>query len=131
MIKKKQFQPAVPVMKYHQKTSNGCYMSSLVSAFHFINENRATNALVNSTEGSLVLQKEHFKNKIHFANDSMSSRRKIKGEHNLGYNLTIWKKKDDFDILNNISENVTLVQLTESQGNVNHAIIIVGHWVFD
>ena len=58
----------------------------------------------------------------------MSNRRKIKGEQNLGYNLTIWSENDAFGILNDISEDVTLVKLTESLGNVNHAIIIVGHW---
>ena len=61
----------------------------------------------------------------------MSNRRKIKGEHNLRYNLTIWSKNDSFDVLNDISQIFTLVQLIESLGNLNHAIIIVGHWVFD
>ena len=61
----------------------------------------------------------------------MKNRRKIKGEQNLQYNLTIRKKNDDFDILNDISEDVTLVQLTESLGNLNHAISIVGYWIFD
>ena len=60
----------------------------------------------------------------------MTKRRKIKGEHNLRYNLTIWKKNDAFDILNDISENVTLVQLMDSLGNVNRAISIVGTWIF-
>ena len=61
----------------------------------------------------------------------MKNRRKIKGEHNLRYNMTIWKKNDAFDILNVMSENVTLVQLMDSLGNVNHAISIVGHYIFD
>ena len=43
----------------------------------------------------------------------------------------IWKKNDDFDILNDISEYVTLVQLMDSLGNLNHAISIVGHWISD
>ena len=60
----------------------------------------------------------------------MSKRRKIKGEQNLRYNMTIWSKNDDFDILNDISENVTLVQFMDSPGNVNHAISIVEHWIF-
>ena len=30
-----------------------------------------------------------------------------------------------------MSENVTLVQLMNSIGNVNHAISILGHWIFD
>ena len=57
----------------------------------------------------------------------MSNRKKKKGEQNLRYNLTIWSENDAFDILNEISENVTLVQLMDSLGNVNHDIIIVGH----
>ena len=61
----------------------------------------------------------------------MPNRRRIKGEQNLRYNLKIWKKNDAFDILNDISENVTLVQLMDSLGNVNHAISIVGYWIFD
>ena len=61
----------------------------------------------------------------------MKNRRIIKVEKNVQYNLTIWKKNDVFDILNDISEDVTLVQLMYSIGNVNHAISIVGHWSFD
>ena len=36
-----------------------------------------------------------------------------------------------YDILNNISEDVTLVQLMESLGNMNNAISVVGYWIFD
>ena len=61
----------------------------------------------------------------------MKNRRKIKCEQNIKYNLTIWKKNDGFDILNDISEDVTLVQLMDSLGNVNHDISIVGYWIFD
>ena len=61
----------------------------------------------------------------------MSNRRQIKCEQNLIYNLTIWSKNDAFDILNNISENFSLVQLMDSLGNLNHDIIIVGNWIFD
>ena len=45
--------------------------------------------------------------------------------------MTIWKNNDAIDILNDISENVTLVQLMESLRNVNHAISIVGNCIFD
>ena len=41
------------------------------------------------------------------------------------------EKNDAFDILNEMSENFTLVQLMESLGNANHATSIVGHWIFD
>ena len=79
----------------------------------------------------MTLQTENGKNIIHFANAIMSNRRKIKGEHNLRYNLTIWSKNDAFDILNDISENFTLAPSIESLGNVNRDIIIVGHWILD
>ena len=36
-----------------------------------------------------------------------------------------------FDILTDISENVTLVQLIYYLGNVNHAISVVRYWIFD
>ena len=39
-------------------------------------------------------------------------------------------EKDDFDILNTISENITLVQLIELLVNGNHANSIVGCWIF-
>ena len=42
-----------------------------------------------------------------------------------------WKVKGSFDILNDISENFTLVKLIDTVGNLNHAVSIVGHWIFD
>ena len=50
ITRKVQFHPAAPVMKYHQNTSNSCCLSSLASAIHRINENRAVLSLVNSIE---------------------------------------------------------------------------------
>ena len=41
------------------------------------------------------------------------------------------EENDAFDVLNDISANFTLVQLMESLGNVNHAISILGHWIFE
>ena len=78
----------------------------------------------------MTLQTKEFKNIIHFANVIMKNIRRRKGEEHLQYNLTIWKKNDAFDILNDISEDVTLVQLMDSLGNVNHVINIVGSWIF-
>ena len=73
-------------------------------------------------------EKGNFKNIIHFGNTIMSNRRIIKGEQNLRYNLTIWSENDAFDILNDICENVTLVHLMDSLGNLNCGIIIVEYW---
>ena len=54
-----------------------------------------------------------------------------KGEQSLGYNPKIQNKKGAFNILNDIRENVTLVKLMDTVGNVNHAISIVRSWIFD
>ena len=61
----------------------------------------------------------------------MKNRRRIKGEQNLQYNLKVRKKNDAYDTLNDLSEDLTLVHLMESLGNVNHAISLVGHWISD
>ena len=57
----------------------------------------AVTVLVNRIEESFTLQTRKFKTRIHFANYIMKNRRKIKGEQNLQYNLTIWNKNDDFE----------------------------------
>ena len=89
ITRKLQFHPAAPLINYHQKTYNSCCLSSLASAFNCVNDKWDVPAFVNSIEESLTLEKENCKNIIHFANAIMSSRRKIKGEQNLRYNLMI------------------------------------------
>ena len=42
-----------------------------------------------------------------------------------------YKKKGKYNILENISANVTLVQLMDSLWNENNAISVVGIWIFD
>ena len=55
----------------------------------------------------------------------------IKGEQHPRYNMKVRHKNDAFDIINNISEYIILVQLMDSLGNLNHDISIVGYWIFD
>ena len=123
------FRPAAPVLEYHQKSSKRCCFGSLASVFHIIGDNRAVPSILNFIEESLILQIDKFRNRIHFANYIMTNRMHIKGEQHLRYNLKVWHEKYTFDILNNISEYVTLVQLMELLGNLNHAISMVR--VFD
>ena len=47
------------------------------------------------------------------------------GEQHLRYNLKKWVNKSTFDILNDITEIFTLVQLMDTLVNLNHAISIV------
>ena len=43
------------------------------------------------------------------------------------YILSKYKKKGYYDIWTDMSENVTLVQLMDYLGNVNHDISVVGY----
>ena len=61
----------------------------------------------------------------------MLNRNRNKGEAMVHYELMKYKKMGDYKILEDISANVTLVQLMDSLGNVNHAISVVGIWIFD
>ena len=47
------------------------------------------------------------------------------------YKLIKYDNKGDYKILEDISANVTLVQLMDPLGNLNHAISVVGSWIFD
>ena len=69
-------------------------------------------------------------NRIHFANDIMLNKKRNKGETRVHYKLIKYKKMGDYKILEDISANVTLVQLMDSLGNVNHVISVVGSWIF-
>ena len=40
------------------------------------------------------------------------------------------KKTDEFDILSDISEHVTLVKLIDTADNGNHALSIIGYWIY-
>ena len=40
-----------------------------------------------------------------------------------------YKNIGDYEILEDISANVNLVQFMDSLGNVNHAISVVGSWI--
>ena len=54
-----------------------------------------------------------------------------KGEARVHYKLMKYKKMGEYEILEDISANVTLVQLMDSLGNVNHAISVFGNWIFE
>ena len=70
-------------------------------------------------------------NHIDFANAILKNENKIKGEPKVHYRLREYKKKGSYDVLIVISENVTLDKFMDSLVNVNHAISVVGYWIFD
>ena len=61
----------------------------------------------------------------------MLDRERNKGENHISYYIKQWNIKGSFDILNDISEHVSLVKLMNRIGNVNHAVIIVVKLIFD
>ena len=75
--------------------------------------------------------KSEVRNRIHFSSDIMKNNKINKGETRVHYSLEKYRKKGEYDILKNISANVTLVQFMDSLGNVNHTISVVGSWIFD
>ena len=70
-------------------------------------------------------------NRIYFANDIMLNHKRNKGESRVNYKLIKYKKMGDYKNLEDISANFSLVQLMDSIWNVNHAISVVGSWIFD
>ena len=61
-------------------------------------------------------------NCIDFANDFLKNKKRNIGEARLKYYLIKYKKMHEYKILEDISKNVTLIQLMDSLVNVNHAI---------
>ena len=117
-----------PILSYCQKTLNSCCLSSLSSAFASIKHYKAENAISILIKESL---KSEVGNRIDFVNDIMLNHKRNKGKARVHYKLIKYKKMGDYKILEDISENFTLVQLMDLIGNVNHAISVVGNWIFD
>ena len=69
-------------------------------------------------------------NRLDFKNSILKNKIKLKGEPKVYYSLRKYKKKGSYDILTDIGENITLVQLMYSTGNVNHDISVVGYCIF-
>ena len=113
-----------------QNTSNSCFSSSLASVFDGINQIEAANAISQLIEESLKSQ-VGFSNRIDFSNAVMKNQKRVKGEQKLYYILKTYIPKYYVNILNDISEHVTLEKLMDHIGNVNHDIIFVGCWIFD
>ena len=70
-------------------------------------------------------------NHIDFTNDILKDQKINKGEPKVHYNMMKYNKMREYNFLEDISANVTLVQLMDSLVNVNHDISVVGNWIFD
>ena len=61
----------------------------------------------------------------------MINNKRNKVEDRVHYKLIKYKKKGEYNILEDISANFILVKLMDSFVNVNHSICVVGNWIFD
>ena len=122
------FQNEALILKYCQKILNSCCFGSLSPAFDIINHFNSANAISMRIEKSL---KSEVDNRIDFANDILKNKKINVGEARVKYNLIKYKKMREYKMLEDISENFTLVQFMYSLGNVNHAISVFGNWIFD
>ena len=69
-------------------------------------------------------------NRNDFTKAILKNENKIKGEPKSYYSLRKYKNKGSYYILTDISDYVTLVLLMNYLDNVNHAISVVGYWIF-
>ena len=109
------------MLKYCQKSLNSCCFSSLASDFVSIKQIKATKDVSMCIEEPL---KSEVGNHIDIKNAILIF---LKGEQRVYYSLRKYKKMGSFDILTDISEHVTLVQLMDYLCNMNHAISVVGY----
>ena len=111
-------------MLYHQNNSDICCLISLAVSLTALGQRNSEKAIERRIEGSILCQSQGYKDSIEFANSIMSDQVKNPGDQRLHYSSKKLKKVQ-FNIIHDISENVTLVQLMDSIGNVNHAVSIV------
>ena len=122
------FHNDTPILKYFQKSLNRCCFISLASDFVSIEQIKASDAISLRIEESL---KSKVGNLIDFASNILKNEKIIKGEPKVHYSLMKYKNKGSYDILPYISKNVTLIQLMDYLGNVNHSNSVVGYWISD
>ena len=118
-VEEMKFHSKAPMLKYCQNLLNSCCFSSLASYFDSINQTKSANAIAIHIEESFTSQ---VGNRIDFENAVLKNQKRVKGEQKLYYSMKKYTKKGSFDILNDISQHVNLVQLMDSISDVNPAI---------
>ena len=60
----------------------------------------------------------------------MTDRGREEVDQHLRYKMFKFKKTGEFNILNHISDHVTLFQLIDAAGNANHVVSIIRCWIY-
>ena len=77
------------------------------------------------------LFQERYFSRIIYANAIITDKVVNRGEKRRHYILKQWERSDEFDILDDMSEFIKLVQLMGNPGNVSRYVTISGVWIFD
>ena len=78
----------------------------------------------------MLCQYNGYSDRIRFANAIILDQVKNKGEQHLCYMINQCKIKVIFDIIINISDHVTLIQMMDKVVDVNCEVIITGDWIY-
>ena len=112
-----------PILKYCHKSLNSCCFSSLALYFLSIKQIKASKSVSFCIEESL---KSKVGNRIDFENAILINENKIKDEAKVNYSLRKYKEEGSYDILTDVSDIFTLVQLMDSLGNLNNDFRVFG-----
>ena len=115
-----------PTLEYQHNDWNGCCYGSLASDFVLSEDLVFAKEIKMQINKSLSYTFHEYIDRIIFSNEIMVDKERNKGEHRLRYKSELWNKIGSFDIMNDISEHVTLVKLMNSLGNLDHAVNLVG-----
>ena len=88
------------------------------------NEHVAEHYVLSLLSSSLSCGTVGYMNRIKFASDILTYPVRNKGNKRCHHKIVQWKNKGLFDILNDVSDHVTLFQQEDSAGNVNHSVSI-------
>ena len=97
----------------------------------YMNEHVVEHAVVSRLLSYLSCDTIGFKNRIKLASDILTDCARNKGEQWCCYKPVQWNIKGWFDIFNDFSDHVTLIQLIDTSGSINHAVIITISWIYD
>ena len=118
-----------PVLKYWQHDHSTCIFTIIYCGFGVSRKSVAEYDIVKRIDEPLNLIKTACLARIRFAKYVMTDKAWKKVTHILKNSFKQWNNIRKFDILNNISEYITLVQLKYFIVNVNHSVSVVGDWI--
>ena len=131
--KEVEFPPDAIYIKYQQRDQSTCCFASLASAFHAIGDQSVELAVSSRIQTSLEVVPSEYPTRMDYAKDVMNSHKSTRshGEPRLKYRVEEYTVWDNYDLFQNVSNHVTLVQMQDTSGSLSHCISVAGKWLFD